>query len=632
MKRLLNKKTLILFSVIMSTLIGMSMYYYIKNQCLGNYSYYKEEISEDTYVVAPYSEIERSIDIDDSLNIESLSLFLVHEEADDINVKITIFGNEHKIVDRIITEKKDVITLDINTENISHLVIKIENLNSKDFILKGHKIDDQILFSVEINASVPHYIYTLVKISICLLIILMIVTSYFIFIKKERIEKIFLIAVFILGFIYMAVFTPSTIPDEQAHIRNTLGFSSIVMGKGTRENIVIRESEMYGKNNQPSINAIMQYKKDINLMDSKNKYIKTDIILDDGFKMITYVPGIIGVTLARLLSLDGILTIYIGRLFNLLFYAFATYISIKKIPIFKKVLFFVSLLPMSIHQAISLSYDTTILGCSWIVIAYSLFFIYGKEKIKRQDILIFIIFSSILTFQKGGFYILLNFLPILIGKNRVVDRKDRISLKAILLVPWIVSLLIPVLLNTNLSRNVVGQKNIVNWAGTEGYSISYFMTHIKETILLFVKTIYLKGNYYIYGMLGQFLGSINIILNNLLFSIWIIIGLVSPYALDAKEKELFLEVNVKHKLCYNAIFIIIVFLSMLAMAISFTPIGWPTIEGVQGRYFLSAFPLLLIGLSIRKININKNFNNLFIVLVLVCQIFTTFNILTACLK
>lgn len=51
----------------------------------------------------------------------------------------------------------------------------------------------------------------------------------------------------------MILFTPGNIPDDTTHIRNTLGFSSVLMSKGSREDIVIRESENFIGDTQPSL-------------------------------------------------------------------------------------------------------------------------------------------------------------------------------------------------------------------------------------------------------------------------------------------------------------------------------------------------------------------------------------------
>ena len=45
---------------------------------------------------------------------------------------------------------------------------------------------------------------------------------------------------------------------------------------------------------------------------------------------------------------------------------------------------------MAVHQSISLSYDAIILSSALLVIGYGFSFVYGKDKITKKDIIIFI--------------------------------------------------------------------------------------------------------------------------------------------------------------------------------------------------------------------------------------------------
>jgi len=470
----------------------------------------------------------------------------------------------------------------------------------------------------------PYFVVPLTIIIFAIVDLTLIVSFYFIFIKKETLEKIFIIIVLFCGMCYMILFTPGNIPDDTTHIRNTLGFSSILMSKGTREDIVIRESENFIGDTQPSIKTLNNYRKMINLCDNDNNYVKTGINLSVDFNVISYLPGILLVSLCRILSINGILTIYVARLGNLIIYAVASFYAIKKIPIFKSAMFVISLLPMVIHQCSSLSYDTIILSSAWLVIGYGFDFVYGKSKIKKVDMLIYIFASCILITQKSGIYFLLNLIPILINKSRIPDRKERLLIKVILICPWIITMVgLPILLNNNPAIKSTSKANIVAWANQEGYSLAYFITHIKETVMLFIRTIVKKFDHYIFTTLGQYLGSLNLFLSRNIFVLW----LVTLFASGFKTRDDDRDVPIIHRILYLFIFFAVCGASMLAMAFAFTPVGWPTIEGVQGRYFLPVILLLVIIIRNKKIVIKNNLNNYFILLIVVLQAITIINIL-----
>ena len=66
---------------------------------------------------------------------------------------------------------------------------------------------------------------------------------------------------------------------------------------------------------------------------------------------------------------------------------------------------------------------------------------------------------------------------------------------------------------------------------------------------------------------------------------------------------------------------------MLAMAFAFTPVGWPTIEGVQGRYFLPVLILLIVIVRNKKIILKRQWNDYFILWVILLQGITIINIM-----
>ena len=63
------------------------------------------------------------------------------------------------------------------------------------------------------------------------------------------------------------------------------------------------------------------------------------------------------------------------------------------------------------------------------------------------------------------------------------------------------------------------------------------------------------------------------------------------------------------------------------MAFAFTPVGWPTIEGVQGRYFLPVLFLLVIFVRNKKIIFKKNYDRYFVMWVIILQGVTIINII-----
>ena len=92
-----------------------------------------------------------------------------------------------------------------------------------------------------------------------------------------------------------------------------------------------------------------------------------------------YLPQAIGMDIAKLLDLNVIWMLWLGRIFNLLLYAGLISLAVKKTPVLKMPLLAVSCIPISIYQAASLSIDSMIIGLAILAVAYFLYLYKAEE-------------------------------------------------------------------------------------------------------------------------------------------------------------------------------------------------------------------------------------------------------------
>lgn len=83
-----------------------------------------------------------------------------------------------------------------------------------------------------------------------------------------------------------------------------------------------------------------------------------------------YIPQAIGIFIAKMLDLNVIWIMWLGRIFNLISYAFLVSLAVKKIPALKMPLLAIACIPLSIYQAASLSIDSMIFGLGFCLVAY----------------------------------------------------------------------------------------------------------------------------------------------------------------------------------------------------------------------------------------------------------------------
>lgn len=118
------------------------------------------------------------------------------------------------------------------------------------------------------------------------------------------------------------------------------------------------------------------------------------IVVNHGFQQnpfYSYIPQAIGIFIAKLFNLNAIWLLWLGRIFNVLFYAGVVSLAVKKTPILKVPLLVTACLPLAMFQGFSISNDSFFIAVSLLIIAYFLYFYKSKEKsIGFKDVGIFV--------------------------------------------------------------------------------------------------------------------------------------------------------------------------------------------------------------------------------------------------
>ena len=114
-----------------------------------------------------------------------------------------------------------------------------------------------------------------------------------------------------------------------------------------------------------------------------------------------YLPQAIGIFIAKLLDLNVIWILWLGRISNLICYAGLISLAIRKTPVFKMPLLAVSCIPISIYQAASISIDSMIIGLGILAIAYFIYMVQSKENsLEIKDIILFSVICLLLGLCK----------------------------------------------------------------------------------------------------------------------------------------------------------------------------------------------------------------------------------------
>ena len=155
-----------------------------------------------------------------------------------------------------------------------------------------------------------------------------------------------------------------------------------------------------------------------------DKISKTQILDGSAFEQnpfYGYLPQALGVFLAKLFDMNVIWMLWLGRIFNLISYAFIISFAIKKTPVLKIPLLAVACIPLSIYQAASISIDSMIIGLGILTIAYFLYMYKAEERsLDTKHVALFCGLSLLLGLCKLP-YLAFTFLILLVPRSNFKD-------------------------------------------------------------------------------------------------------------------------------------------------------------------------------------------------------------------
>ncbi len=455
-----------------------------------------------------------------------------------------------------------------------------------------------IIYNMEYGQKI--WLSKLYFVIVFLISIFLAVGFYLFIIKKYDIAKAYLPMALILGAIICLIFMPHGIPDEPSHIDTAYQLSNIMMGKGKAGDGVVskRMCDVVQDDllvNGVESNSYFQLKQ--NLLKRPQDTEMVNVIFDDAGRIvpdITYLPMAIGITIGRLLGLSTLLTYYLGRFLNLIVFVILTSLAIKITPHGKNLIAMVMLLPISLQQASSASYDSMINAVLILYMAYILM-VYSREEMHKKDYAILLALSAFIVMCKGGVYAPLCIMLLALPYG-IKNRKGGKLILAISILLVLAGILIwtgyPVLKTVLVDGTVRAESEI--------YTFSDMADDPIKVIHMWWMTMVQRGGSLLAGILGGRLAWLDVKAN------WIFLTILSSGLLMLTNVENDkLEVKTSQKACIVVSHIIIILMIVASMVVGFTKIDSTVIQGLQGRYFLPILPLSLLLINTDMINLKK---------------------------
>lgn len=428
-------------------------------------------------------------------------------------------------------------------------------------------------------------------------------------------ENIFLISASVLALFYQFITVPVSVPDEDAHLTMTYHYSNMLMGKDSKEELFqLNEQMVSGEKDRrlmslPTTVNRESYYGIFAVMDAKDVEILTLHERDINATAVSYLPGILGMTLGRLLQLPIMKTIYMGRFFSCAAYIGLCYFGIKKIPGNKGTLALIALLPISLHLGSSFSYDSLLLGGA-IFFTGLVFLLYEQKKeVSVTQLLLLVLSVLILTSGKGIYVIMLGMLVFIPAKVWGGKLKQKLyltafgSLSAISFVANMGALLTKrgevALENSSMQTSIIWEKPI-------------------EFLFLAINTLISLVDIYFRGLFGGYLGWFQFEVPVVVSIIAMILLLISTFYVSEQS------VLIKKEVRFGGIAVFLLLgAASLAAAISWNSENAATIGGVQGRYFLQVLPFALLSISsLKQLELKKDISRLLILCMVCINVYT----------
>lgn len=419
------------------------------------------------------------------------------------------------------------------------------------------------------------------------------------FIKdKHRIERLFINIAIPIGLCFAIFMIPGHVPDENTHFYKAYDISCgnlITKIDANGESFITVPKDLVNYNK-----ALNNYYSLRELASTQTNYKDTQKVIStaQGNSFITYIFSAIAFFIVRILNIPIFYGIILGRLFNLSFYIFMLYLAIKKIPFGKKVLAIYALMPMCIQQASSFSPDAVINAILLYYIAHSIYLIFKKEKISIRELLIYIILTPIIGIIKMV-YILIAGVGFLIIKRKDIAKKTKVAIIAITILLGSTALFGMLILSPKYEMVPESTKEYMkNMNVDSSKQIQTMISSPKHVIKAFIYDYYNMGNYYINSAIGSELGWLEINPAQIVITAYLILLLASILFEEHKY-----QFNLKNALWIILIVLGVMTLTQIALYVGFTPIGAEFIGGIQGRYYIPTYILLLLCLCRKKYNL-----------------------------
>ena len=437
----------------------------------------------------------------------------------------------------------------------------------------------------------------------------------------EKIENGFLVIILSAGILFIAIQPPKCSTwDEHIHFIRTFQW----LEQGEVEQTV---SENYIYYNPETADAAPFLSKEEKALQieylNRNTNVPGASIIKDKNELSAFgeLHMTVAVKLAQLLHLPFYVQFVLGKLANLFVYSICMYWAIRIVPIGKKFLTAIALMPTMLLQATSYSYDTIVaafIALGFCMIVEELYEINRKITWKKQAM---IALAFIIGCCSKPVYMPLCAIMLIMPKEKFSSKSQMYICKGgavILSIGMLMTMLLPA-----VGGSVAGDPR--GGATDVGQQLALVASHPISYFLVFLQVFFRTANQYIFGFES---------LSSLAYAGMHPVHYLIPVfcvGVALTEKKNRMVLNKKTMIWYKGVlaFLVMIIVGLIwsALYICFTPVGSTSIAGVQPRYYVPLlFPVYMFLYNCKMEGKWKEENyNMIMFLIVLFITFTTMN-------
>jgi len=426
------------------------------------------------------------------------------------------------------------------------------------------------------------------------------------FLNKLKPEKVFLVLATVYSLLHIFLTPPFQSPDEQKHFYRAYQISTGQwfvkktnnrLGGNVPASFIAAADSFYYLQWQPDNKTSFKMIKRVGSipLNPKELTVKDNPYFSLYFPVV-YFPQASSIYFGRLLNLHPITILYLTRFFTAFIWILAMYYVIKKIPIHKNLVLAVSLLPMSVFINMSVSADVTTNILLFLFLSCLLRFKFTLSKPTYLKLISLGILGLLVSLAKSAympFTLLIFLVPTIKFKSKIQHYTFlaayfcSIGVVYLFWSKYINGLYTPYAAYNQLFRKGIELFSTVNMNEQMQYVLHHPFSFAKVLLHTFSKNFP--------DLIEQYIGRLGW-LDTQLPSFAIVLGiLLIILSFTHKDGNNVKRLSVNNRFLLVGVSVATLIMIFLSQYLVWTPVGGNEIFGLQGRYFIPVFPLILIG-------------------------------------